>query len=187
MKQPPPKATRGSGPVQVVLAAVFLIPLAVGVLLVSNNSQSSVRADQVSRDLASMYSQGVDFSRPANQSIALQLLDSTMNGQGLIILTRMRAVGEHDCESIGTDCVNAGYPVITQRIVIGDPSLRASSLGTPHSVDHNTGEVLNWARDASARVMDPDISLKPGESAVAAETYLTAPASRGGVYARTVF
>ena len=178
---------RGSGPVQAVLGGVFLIPLAIGVFLVGASTKRSAHANQVSRDLASMYAQGMDFSQPNNQSIALQLLDAG-EGSGMILLTKMHTVTDADCgPAPAGDCVNSGYPVIVQRIVIGDPSLHPSSLGTPASIDRRTGNVLNWARDISARVADPSVNMRAGESAVAAETFLSSPDDKTGVYARTVF
>jgi hypothetical protein len=181
------KRVRGSTSVQVVLCAVFLVPLAIGIYLSSGTNRRSIHANQVSRDLASMYAQGVDFSQPANRNIALRLLDSH-DGRTVLIFTRIRGVSPADCgPSPGAQCTNNGYPAIVQRIVIGDPDLHPSSLGSPPSVDPATGNVLNWTTDASARVTDSGVSLKPGESAYAAETFIAGPDDHTGVYARTLF
>lgn len=179
--------TRANGLIQAVLTAIFLAPIGMGIYLVAGNASRGMHADEISRDLASMYSQGVDFSQPANRSIAMRLLGTDAD-HSLVILTRMRAVSEPDCTPSGaSDCVNNGYPVVVQRIVIGDATLRESTLGAPRSIDPSTGTVLNWAHDASARVPDAGITLKPGESAYAAEAYLSAPGGRQGVFARSVF
>jgi len=180
------KRVRGSTSVQVVLSACFLIPLVAGIYLSTGTSRRSAHATQVSRDLASMYAQGVDFSQPANRNIALQLLDRS-DGRTLLILTRIHNVGPGDCGNTPVvQCSNNGYAVITQRILIGDPQLRPSSLGAPLSVDQTTGNVLGWATDASARVTDSSVTLKPGESAFAAEAFITGPDEQTGVYARTL-
>ena len=177
---------RGSTSVQLVLSACFLLPLVAGIYLSTGTSRRSAHATQVSRDLASMYAQGVDFSQPANQNIARQLLERS-DGRALLILTRIHSVGPADCGSTPVvQCSNNGYPVITQRIVIGDPELRPSSLGAPLSIDQTTGSVLGWATDASARVTDSSVTLKPGESAFAVETFITGPDEQTGVYARTL-
>ena len=178
---------RGSTSVQWVLCAVFLVPLAIGIYLSTGTNRRSVHANQVSHDLASMYAQGVDFSQAANRNIALRLLDSR-DGKTVLIFTRIRSVSPADCATApGAQCTNNGYPVIVQRIVIGDPELHPSSLGSPPSIDPANGNVLNWTSDTSARVMDSSISLKPGESAYAAETFIAGPDDHTGVYARTLF
>jgi hypothetical protein len=169
-----------------VLSAVFLVPLLAGIYLSTGTNRRSVHANQVSRDLASMYAQGVDFSQPANQSIARRLLDPR-DGKTLIILTRVRVVTASDCGSGSAACANSGYPVIVQRIVIGDPELHASTLGNPASVDRGNGNVQNWATDVSARVTDPGVSLKAGEFGFAAEAFMCGLDDQSGVYARTLF
>ncbi len=177
---------RGGTSVQWVLCACFLVPLVAGIYLSTGTSRRRAHATQVSRDLASMYSQGVDFSQPANQNIARQLLNRS-DGKALLILTRIRSVGPADCGATPiAQCSNNGYAVITQRIVIGDPELRPSSLGAPLSIDKGTGNVLSWTTDASARVVDSSVTLKPGESAFAAEAFITGPEEHTGVYARTL-
>jgi hypothetical protein len=169
----------------VVLCAVFLAPLIAGIYLAAGTNRRTAHANQITRDLASMYSQGVDFSQPANQSIARRLL--AQDSKALVILTRIHSVAETDCApALVAQCANNGTPVIVQRIVIGDPDLRPSSLGTPLSIDHTTGAVLNWATDSSARVTDSSLTLKPGETAYAAEAYIGGPDEHTGVYARTL-
>jgi hypothetical protein len=181
------KHVRGSTSVSVVLSAVFVVPLLAGIYLATTTNRRSAHAAEVSRDLASMYSQGVDFSQPLNQNIALRLLNPA-DGKAVLILTRMRAVSHSDCgPTPDAQCTNYGYPVVVQRIVIGDPNLHGSSLGTPLSIDHTTGKVLNWATDASARVTDSSVSVKPGETAYAAETFIAGPEEHTDVYARTIF
>ena len=56
-----------------VLGAIFLIPLSLGIVLVTNSASASEHAYQISHDVGSMYAQGVDFSQNANQSIALSV------------------------------------------------------------------------------------------------------------------
>ncbi len=180
------KSVRGSTSVQLVLCACFLVPLVAGIYLSTGTNRRSAHATQVSRDLASMYAQGVDFSQPANQNIARQLLNRS-DGKALLILTRIRSVVPADCGSTPiAQCSNNGYAVITQRIAIGNTELRPSSLGAPLSIDQATGNVLSWATDTSARVVDSSVTLKPGESAFAVEAFITGPEEHTGVYARTL-
>ena len=95
------------------------------------------QAVMVARDVAHMYSDGVDFTQTANQSIVTQQLASgtgmtNSGGNGVVILSQVVSVYQTDCNAAGVSpCTNAGLPVFTQRIVFGNSSLRASSYGTP--------------------------------------------------------
>jgi hypothetical protein len=173
------------------LGAIFLVPLSIGVLLVSGNASQNDNAYQISHDIASMYSQGLDFSQRANQNIALSVADGkgidVRGGKGVLILTKIRVVHASDCTSGAGKCGNKGYAVVTQRYVLGNQALRASSFGTPAGLDHSSGEVRNWANDPSARAADYPANLKPGEFTYAAECFLTSPESARGVYSRTLF
>lgn len=172
------------------LGAIFLVPLSIGVLLVSSNADQNDQANQISRDLASMYAQGMDFSKSANQSIANRVAEglgmSLQNGQGVLILSKIRFVEASDCGGSG-DCANQGRTVVTQRFVIGNAALRRSSFGTPANIDTLTGNVGSWATDASARAQDFHAKLSPGEFTYAAEFYALARESRTGVYSRAMF
>ena len=172
------------------LGAIFLVPLSIGVLLVSSNAIQYEHANQISRDAGSMYAQGLDFSKRANQNIALRVAEGLgmQEGQGVLILSKIRVVQDADCRAQAQrECVNRGRAVIAQRYVIGNATLRRSSLGTPANVNAASGEVMNWASDTSARAQDISASLRPGEFAYVAECYVTSPEHRSGVYARAVF
>jgi hypothetical protein len=174
------------------VGAIFLVPLSIGVLLVNNSASLNAHANEISRDVASMYAQGIDFSKPANRDIVLRAAEgmgvNIEQGHGVLILSKIRVVHDSDCPSEQTaNCTNKGYAVITQRYVIGNPELRASSFGTPGKVDAATGNVRNWTGDISARAEDFTTRLSPGESTYAAECYLTAPEARTGVYSRSMF
>ena len=128
----------------------------------------------------------------ANQAIALRVGEGLgmdiRAGQGVLILSKIRVVHDTDCPpQTPAQCANKGYAVVTQRYVLGDRTLRASSFGTPGNVDSATGNVQNWSNDPSARAQDFPPSLKPGEFTYAAECYLTSPESRAGVYSRTMY
>jgi hypothetical protein len=183
---------RASSIAMYALGALFLVPLTIGVLLVNSNASQDDHAKQISRDIASMYAQGVDFSRGANQTIAISVGEGLgmdfRGGRGVLILSKIRTVYDSDCASeLAGKCGNKGYAVVTQRFVMGNAALRASSFGTPVGVDAVTGNVRNWADDPSARAQDFSASLKPGEFVYAAECFLASPASGTGVYSRTMF
>jgi len=175
------------------LGAIFLVPLTIGVLLVSSSASRNDHANQISRDVASMYAQGVDFSNPANQNIALNVAGGLgvdiRAGRGVLILSKLRVVHEGDCpsNSLG-NCINKGYAVVIQRFVIGNTGLRASAFGSPSSIDPTTGVVRNWASDVTARAQDFPTTLKAGESTFAAECYLaSSEAGSNGIYSRAMF
>jgi hypothetical protein len=175
-----------------VLGAIFLIPLSIGILLVTNNASQSEHAYQITHDIGSMYAQGVDFSQSANQSIALSVAEGIgidiHGGKGVLILSKIRVVHPSDCPTTNTGkCDNQGYPVVTERYVLGNRTLRPSSFGTPASLDASSGKVRDWTNDLSARAANFASTLKPGEVTYAAECYLSSPESRNGFYSRTMF
>jgi hypothetical protein len=184
------KQTRGTLVPLYALGAIFFVPLVIGVLLVSNSASRNDHANQVSRDVASMYAQGLDFSSAANQDIALKVAEGLgMNirgGRGVLILSKIRVVHGGDCAGAG-HCANEGFAVITERYVIGNATLRASSFGAPAHVDTGTGKVRDWANDVTARAEDFPANLKAGESTFAAECYLASQEPLGGVYSRAMF
>ncbi len=175
-----------------VLGAIFLIPLSIGIVLVTNNASQSDHAYQISHDIGSMYAQGLDFSQSANQNIALSVAEGIgihiQEGTGVLILSKIRVVHPSDCPSEAAGkCDNEGYPVVTERYVLGNRALRPSSFGTPASLDPKSGKVRDWTNDLSARAANFASNLKPGEVTYAAECYLATPESPSGVYSRTMF
>ncbi len=185
------KQPRGTAIPLYALGAIFFVPLAIGVVLVSNSASRNDHANQVTRDVASMYAQGVDFSNTANQDIALKVAEGLgmdiRGGKGVLILSKIRVVHASDCVGAAAGhCANEGFAVITQRYVIGNRTLRSSAFGTPAHVDPGTGSVHDWSNDVSARAEDFPANLKAGESTYAAECYLTSQ-ERGGVYSRAMF
>jgi hypothetical protein len=171
------------------VGAIFLVPLSIGVLLVNTNASQNDHANEISRDVASMYAQGIDFSKTENRNIVLRAAEGLGvhidQGQGVLIISKIRVVHDSDCPS--ENCSNKGFAVITQRYVIGSPALRASSFGTPGKIDAASGNVRNWTNDISARAEDFTTHLSPGEVTYAAECYLAAPESHTGVYSRSMF
>lgn len=187
-----PKPTATSSLQLYALGAIFLLPLSIGVVLVSRNASQSDEAYKISHDLASLYAQGMDFSQSANQNIALSVAQGDgidiHDGKCVLILSKIRVVHASDCASSSAGkCSNQGYAVVTERYVLGNQALRSSSFGTPAKIDPASGRVRDWLNDLSARAENFVSGLKPGEVTYAAEFYLTSPDSPGGVYSRTMF
>jgi hypothetical protein len=175
-----------------VLGAIFLIPLSIGVVMVTDSASQNEHANQISHDVGSIFAQGLDFSQRTNQKIALNVAEGIgtdlQGGKGVLILSKIQVVHPSDCPPNATaECGNEGYPVVTERYVLGNWSLRPSSFGTPASLDPTSGKVRDWANDLSARAANFASNLKPGEVTYAAECYLSSPESPSGVYSRTMF
>ena len=185
------KQSRGGLVPLYALGAIFFVPLVIGVLLVNNTASQGEHANQVSRDIASMYAQGLDFSTTQNQDIALKVAEGfgidMRGGEGVLILSKIRVVHASDCATAAGHCANEGHPVVTQRYVIGNRTLRSSSFGTPAHIGAADGNVPDWANDPSARAQDFSTSLRAGESVYAAEFYFASRESRSGVYSRAMF
>jgi len=186
------KPARGTLVPLYALGAIFFIPLVIGVVLVNNSASRNDHANQVSRDVASMYAQGLDFSNTSNQDIAMKVAEGLgmdiRGGKGVLILSKIRVVHAADCVAAGSPhCSNEGFAVITQRYGVGNGTLRASSFGTPAHIDSGTGNVRDWANDVTARAEEFPAHLKAGESTYAAECYLASQEPGGGVYSRAMF
>jgi Flp pilus assembly protein TadG len=116
------------------LIVIFFGTIGLGIMM-GRYSQ----AIQVCRDVAHMYSDGIDFTQSANQSIVTQQLASGIGmtntgGNGVVILSQIVTVYQADCTAAAiSPCTNVNLPVFTQRIVFGNSSLRTSVFGTPSS------------------------------------------------------
>jgi hypothetical protein len=96
-----------------------------------------IQAEQMCRDIAHMYSDGVDFTQSTPQNIIVQQLASGIGmtatgGNGVVILSQIQTVYQEDCTAAAiSPCTNLGLPVFTQRLVVGNSSLLVSPFGTP--------------------------------------------------------
>ncbi|MDP8979059.1 MAG: pilus assembly protein [Acidobacteriota bacterium] len=182
-----------------------------------------VQAVQVCRDVAHMYSDGVDFSQANNQNIIIQQLAqgvgmTATGGNGVIYLSKVSTVYQVDCDAAGfsASCNNKGLPVFTQRIAIGQQSLRSGDFGTPNSAildaqGNISPSVYMKNTDSSVRtsgfeaVLDDAVQRATGSAATppaqaqgdvayVAELFFTYPdigflgwSTAGGAYARFIF
>jgi len=150
-----------------------------------------------------MYSRSLDFSDPANQAIVERLAQGLnihpTSGTGVVILSTIEFIGTAQCTAASltsAQCTNLNYPVVINRIVIGNASARASSYGTPNpGLIGGNGNVSNYMTDASARAngFNSVLALLAGNLAFLSEVYV--PSSdyglpgyqTTGVYCKTVF
>lgn len=194
----------GNAIIEFALVSTVSIPLLVGTVTVGHLLVRAIQVTQVSRDAGHMYARYVDFSLPANQELIVRLARglgmSRTGGYGKVILSKVMKVGPEECAGAGlslAECTNYNFPVILQRIVIGNANLRPSALGEPNpSLLDAQGNVTNYLREPSARAVNFDaiLRLEPGELAYVSEAYFEAPWLRfpgfldqTGVYARTIF
>jgi Flp pilus assembly protein TadG len=137
-----PRRLKQSGSTILELAIVFplLTLLLFGTVGLGVMLGRYITAEQICRDVAHMYSDGVDFSQTNNQNIVIQQLASGIGmtatgGNGVIILSLIQTVYQLDCNGAGytSSCNNVGLPVFTQRLYMGKQSLKSSTFGTPTS------------------------------------------------------
>lgn len=195
---------RGNTIVEFALVSMFLIPLLLGTVNVGMNLSRSIQVTQVSRDAGHMYVRFVDFSLDANKDIVVRLaqgLGMTRDGgNGKVTLSKVLFVGELECQAGGLEtwqCPNYGYPVITQRQVVGNADLGQSALGDPPpELMDAVGDIADYLTATSARANNFNniLQLQDGEFAYVSEASFNAPAfdfpgffENTSVYARTIF
>jgi hypothetical protein len=173
-----------------------------------------IQAVQVCRDLAHMYSDGIDFSQSGYQNIALQLAQGTgmtaAGGNGVAIFSQVMTVYQVDCNAAGytNSCQNLGQSVFTQRLYIGNQALRSSTFGTPSALLMNSQG--NISSSVYLQNTDPTVQavgftallnaagevggLPQGQSAYMVEVFFTYPdlsylgnSTSGGAYVRFIF
>ena len=139
-----------------------------------------IQAVVVDRDVAHMYADGVDFTQTTPQNIVVQQLAlgtgmTATGGNGVMIFSQVQTVYQVDCTAAAVSpCTNLGLPVFTQRIVLGNKTLRTSNFGTP------TQSLMNASGNISASVYltNSDATVRV---ASAFETQLAAAAVSAGL------
>jgi Flp pilus assembly protein TadG len=147
------------------LAMLFFGTVGLGVMM-----GRYMQVVQVNRDVAHMYSDGVDFTQTTPQNIIVQQLAAgtgmtATGGNGVIIFSQVKTIYQVDCTAAAiSPCTNLGLPVFTQRIVVGNSALRTSSFGTP------TSTLMNASGNISPSVYlsnsDPTVSTSGFEAAL---------------------
>lgn len=197
---------RGNALIEFALAFALLLPLYVWMLVFGLDLKRMMQTGQVSRDAGHMYARGVDFSLAGNQEVLVRLA-AGMNmtrtgGAGVVILTRLLKVSAQDCTDGGVavgSCSNLGQPVVTQRIVVGNESLKPSLVATPDAgLLQSDGSIkpADYLTKSGARAaaFNAILNLAEGETAYVAEAWFDSPVkdfptmnNRGPIYARTIF
>src|SRR5580698_9930924 len=98
------------------LATLFFGTIGLGVMM-----GRYIQAVRVDRDVAHMYSDGIDFTQTTAQNIIIQDLAlgtgmTATGGNGVIIFSQIQTVYAADCTASSVSpCTNQGLPVFTQR------------------------------------------------------------------------
>lgn len=154
---------RGGAVIEFALLAPIWLSMLLGTLFLGTATVRGLQVQQAARDLASMYSRGVDFSTASGtpgyemlQDVTGQL--TTLGGGHLVtIFSTITYIGNSMCAlgapPLGTagngtpgnpgthqagNCKNYGSFVFTQRYTQGTPALRSSDFGTPNVADYDT-------------------------------------------------
>ena len=153
-----------------------LVPLLLGTFVTGFSIVRGIQTNQMTRDLASMYIHGADFSTYPMQQVAQRLarglnlqigasfannMQSNTNnsGDGLVTVTQVMYIGPTtagNCVAVGAaNCTNHDKFVFTERILFGNGTLAAqtpSFLGNPGAGAPITsaGVVQNYITDSRA-------------------------------------
>jgi hypothetical protein len=150
----------GATIIEFTLSLMFLMPLLLGTMVFGFRLVEAQQINQITRDLAHMYSRGVAFNTTAGTSEAASLSNQfglTTNGSSVIIfstLTLMTAAGCNTGTGGNTGlCTNLNKPVFTSQVAIGNSTANRSVFGTPTSTGSltaTTGVSNNYSATVTA-------------------------------------
>jgi len=142
---------RGSAIIEFALSLLVLMPLFLGTGAVGINLVRTLETVQLARDAGHMFARNVDFSQTGNQTIlatigtGLGLSATPGQGTAVVILSGLTYVDANTCVGANTangtgnqpTCTNLGQWVFTQRLEIGNTSLKTSDFGSPLTTGPN--------------------------------------------------
>jgi hypothetical protein len=190
--------------VELALGLTVLFPILLGVGAIGIRLGRTLQATQATRDIAHMYALGADFSLPGTQALASTLsreYNFSSTGKAVLLFSRIMKVQQIDCDAAGLHtCPNLNLPVFTQRIMMGNSSLRSSHFGTPPPAYVGTSGTIsgvNYCQESSliANGFNSVLALSRGQSTTMVEGYFSMPDinflgfpdSGGGYYVRFLF
>jgi Flp pilus assembly protein TadG len=129
----------GATIIEFTLSLMFLVPLLLGTLVFGFRLVEAQQINQITRDLAHMYSRGVTFNQATGGSTeAASLADQfglTSTGNSVIIFSTITLMTAAGCNA-GTGsntCNNLNQPVFESQVAIGNITGNSSVFGTPTS------------------------------------------------------
>lgn len=181
-------AERGTSVIEFAFCLVlFWLPLVLGMLVIGFNLIRAVQVTQVARDAGHMYANGINFAQSTYQSLlvslAIGLNMTTTGGNGVVILSTVMYIDANACSAGGyttSNCPNYSKIVFTNRVVVGNSSLHASSLGSPVSTElDSNGNVSQSGQLTDTRNQVSGFSnilpLTSGEFAYVSEMFVQSP------------
>jgi Flp pilus assembly protein TadG len=205
----------GATIIEFTLSLMFLMPLLLGTLVFGFRLVTSQQINQITRDLAHMYSRGIAFNTTAGTTESASLADQfglTTNGNSVVIfstITLMTAAGCNTGTGLNTNtCNNLNKAVFTSQVAIGNAGANGSYFGTPTasgsltatpSVSNNYSTTVSAANQATASWAVANnflniITLTAGQPVYMVEMYNHTPSlSISGitglpqVYSRAIF
>lgn len=183
---------RGNNLLEFALLSLFLVPAFLGTVSTGMALGKGIQTSQVARDAGHMYVRQVDFSLTQNKNLIVRLANgmgmTLTGGNGVVILTQVLMIGAAECTAAGlTDaqCVNKNWPVITQRLVIGNSGLYSSTIGSPtNTIIQADGTITptNYLQNTSCRANTLShgtttgvLTLQNSERTYVSEAYFRAP------------
>ena len=163
---------RGVSTVEFAFITLTLVPLLIGVGVIGVNLVRTLSTEQVARDAGHMYARGIDFSQPGNQQVlatigsSIGLSATAGSGSAVVVLSCLTYVDQAACTGVGavdsngnpSGCTNYGKWVFTQRLTIGNSSVRSSAIGSPVTSGLN-GVTVNAS---TGKISATDYVLKSG-------------------------
>jgi hypothetical protein len=188
------------------LVISFAMPLLLYTFELGMALSRSIQVRTVNRDAGAMFVRNIDFSLPGNRQMLVRLARGLGiqdgGGDGVVILSQVMYVGDNECLAGGFapgsgSCPNYEQYVFVKRYLLGDSSLRSSSLGTPSGnliASDGTIGSRNYLTDPScvAANFGGILTLSPGEVSYISETFrantgFSMPGLSGGTYTRNFF
>ena len=185
----------GNSILEFALFSIFLVPLFMGTVTTGVGLGKSIQVSQVSRDAGHMFVRQVDFSQASNKEMIVRLsrgLNMTLTGgNGTVVMTQVLMIGPTECAAAGlnaSSCSNMNFPVVTQRIVIGNSGLYTSAIGNPNAGLLNpdgTIDASDYLTNTSCRAntlstggpnpTTGQLTLQNAERSFISEAYFTVP------------
>jgi hypothetical protein len=137
-----PNKRKGVAIVEFSFSMLVMIPLLLGTIGFGLRLLQQMQTIQLARDAGRMYARpGMDLSLPGNQTILATVgadlgLKTDGTGKAVLILTTVTYIDkgmcpQHDASGNPINCPNYQSWVFTQRLTIGNSSIRTSNLGSP--------------------------------------------------------
>jgi len=140
MRHSPKRKQSGSTVLEFTLSLLVLTPLLLGTFVFGFRMVRSQQTDQITRDLAHIYSRPntMNFATAAGVSEAQLLANQyglTSSGSSVVIFSTITIETATGCQSGAgaPTCANLNLPVFTQQIAIGNATANQSPFGTPTS------------------------------------------------------